>query len=100
MTNAIRNAELIILIQPPLTEVLKTKFHIDYPDIRRLADLLKTEAERLATEFGYFRLLNDCNHYDIDFKEFWNGRRYNFDEFVDAGDINSIQFVVIASLCG
>lgn len=87
------DAELMILDSAALTEVLKTKFHIDDdPDIQKLADLLKSEAERLAMEFGYFRLLNECKCYGINFKCFWDSRSYDFDEFVDAEDIDSIQF--------
>ncbi len=87
------DAELMILDSAALTEVLKTKFHIDDdPDIQKLADLLQSEAERLAMEFGYFRLLNDCKSYRISFKEFWENRRYDFDEFIDVDDIDSIRF--------
>lgn len=87
------DAELMILESDTLTDVLKKKFYRhDDPDIKKLANLLKTEAERLAMEFGYFRLLNDCKCYGISFKEFWKSRRYDFDEFVDGEDISSIQF--------
>ena len=87
------DAELMILNSAALTDVLKKKFYRDDdPDIKKLADLLQAEAERLAMEFGYFRLLNDCNRYYIDFKEFWNSRRYDFEEFIDAADIDSIRF--------
>lgn len=87
------DAELMILNAATVTDVLKTKFHHDDdPDIQKLADLLQTEAERLAMEFGYFRLLNDCKGYRISFKDFWKSRRYDFDEFVDAEDVESIQF--------
>lgn len=87
------DAELMILNSATLTDVLKKKFHSDDdPDIQKLADLLQTEAERLAMEFGYFRLLNDCKCYGINFKEFWESRRYDFDEFVDAEGIDSIRF--------
>lgn len=87
------NAELMILDSAALTDALKTKFYReDDPDIQKLADLLKTEAERLAMEVGYFRLLNELQCYGISFKEFWKGRRDNFDEFVDVEDIDKIQF--------
>ena len=86
------NAELMILASAALTDVLKEKFHCDYPEIQKLADLLKTEAERLAMEFGYFRLLNELKCYGISFKEFWKSRRYDFDEFVDIENIARIQF--------
>lgn len=92
------NAELMILNSAnsaALTDVLKTKFHSnskDDPDIQKLADLLQTEAERLAMEFGYFRLLNDCKCYRISFKKFWKSRGYDFEEFVDVTDVESVQF--------
>ncbi len=87
------NAELMILDSAALTDVLKTKFHIDDdPDIQKLADLLQSEAERLAMEFGYFRLLNDCNRYYISFKDFWKSRQYDYGKFIDAEDIDSIRF--------
>ena len=89
------DAELMILNSAnsaALTDVLKTKFHSkDDPNIQKLADLLQTEAERLAMEFGYFRLLNDCKDYGISFSDFWDSRHYRFDEFVDAEDIHSIK---------
>lgn len=76
-----------------LTDVLKTKFHLkDDPDIQRFALLLQTKAERLAMEFGYFRLLNDLKSYDISFSEFWESRRFDYDEFIDVDDVESIQF--------
>ena len=90
------DAELMILNSSNsaiLTDVLKPKFHRkDDPDIMKLADLLQSEAERLAMEFGYFRLLNDCKSYDISFSEFWESRRYDYDEFIDVEDVKSIQF--------
>ncbi|MCY3979099.1 MAG: hypothetical protein OXG23_13445 [Chloroflexi bacterium] len=91
------DAELMILNSAnsaALTDVLRTKFYRkDDPDIQKLADLLQTEAERLAMEFGYFRLLNDCfKDYRISFSDFWDSRCYRFDEFVDAEDIQSIKF--------
>lgn len=87
------NAELMILDSAALTDVLKEKFYLDDdPDIMKLADLLQTEAERLAMEFGYFRLLNELKCYGISFKEFWKSRCYDFDGFVDAKDIARIQF--------
>ena len=87
------DAELMILDSATLTDVLKPKFYLDDdPQIKILADLLQTEAELLAMEFGYFRLLNDCKSYCISFSEFWKSRRYAYDEFVDAEDIDSIQF--------
>ncbi len=99
--NCYPDAELMILNSAALTDVLKTKFHRDDdPDIQKLADLLQTEAERLAMEFGYFRLLNDCKSYGISFKEFWKSRGYDFDEFVDVTDVSLYNFVANVSLNG
>ncbi len=87
------DAELMILSSATLTDVLKEEFGLDNdPQIQILADRLKMEAELLSMEFGYFRLLNDCKSYYISFREFWESRRYDYDEFVDAVDIDSIQF--------
>ncbi len=87
------DAELMILDSAALTDVLKVKFYLDDdPDIKKLADLLQTEAKRLAMEFGYFRLLNELERYGISFKEFWESRCDDFDEFVDVEHIDSIQF--------
>ncbi len=86
------DAELIILNSATLTDVLNKEFGLDDdPDIQKLAEVVTTEAERLAMEFGYFRLLNDCKSFGINFKDFWKSRRYAYDEFVDAEDIDSIQ---------
>jgi len=76
-----------------LTDVFRAGFYSqDDPEIQRFADLLQTEAERLAMEFGYFRLLNDCKRYCISFRDFWESRRYDYDEFLDVEDVESIQF--------
>ena len=87
------DAELMILNSATLADVLKTKFLPQRRSGHTETCLLTTdEAERLAMEFGYFRLLNDCKCYGISFKEFWKSCRYDFEEFVDAEEIDSIQF--------
>ena len=58
--------ESILLNSPALKKVLRHS--IDTDDIERLhefADKLKKEALRLATEFGYFRLLNHIKDFGL-----------------------------------
>ena len=49
--------------------------------IEDFADRLATQAFLFGMEFGYFRLLNDCEKYGINFNSFWE--THQLDEFID-----------------
>ena len=90
------DAELMSLCSPALAAVLikaseNSEQGYNAKQIWYFASRLKREALRLAMEFGYFRLLNDCNCYCIGFRDFWDSNRYDFTEFVDTDDTDSIQ---------
>ncbi len=63
--------ELILLSSPALKKVLRNELYsFEIEKIHELADKLTCEALRLATEYGYFRLLNHLNDYGIRFRDF------------------------------
>ena len=58
--------ESIVLSSPTLKRVLRNElYNYDIEEIHKLADKLKCDALRLATEYGYFRLLNDLQNYGL-----------------------------------
>ncbi len=64
------DSELILFNSPALTDIFKGFF--DTPDILEMDDFaraLRDEAHRLASEFGYFRLLNHVEDYGLKFKD-------------------------------
>ena len=86
--------EMMILSSATLLEVSKQM--VDYDDdlqINVFPENLQNEAERLAMEFGYFRLLNDCRDCGIDFKGFeyrYQPGFINFEE-TDFIDIDAME---------
>ena len=87
--------ESLLLKSDALRKVLRHS--IDADDIQQLhdfADKLKKEAQRLAMEFGYFRLLNHLNDY---------GLRCNSIRFENVIDSNTLQLdeeLVASKLAG
>lgn len=80
------DAEIILLRSSTLTDVIAEKLgHCDYEEVRRFTDQLQSAAEKLAMEFGYFRLLSYCKGYEIGFREFWESHLY--DEFIDSDSL-------------
>ena len=58
--------ESLLLCSPALKKVLRNVlYNFDIEETHRLADKLTSEALRLATEYGYFRLLNHLNCYGL-----------------------------------
>ena len=58
--------ESILLDSPALRKVLRHSINAeDIEWLHEFADKLKREAQRLAMEFGYFRLLNHLNDYGL-----------------------------------
>lgn len=75
--------ESIVLSSPALKKVLRNElYNYDIEEIHRLADKLTSEALRLATEYGHFRLLNHLNDY---------GLRCNSICFADVIDSDSLE---------
>lgn len=82
------DAEIILLRSSALTDVIADKLDTnDYQLVERFTDELRSAGEKLAMQFGYFRLLNELRDYGIDFKGFWENHRY--DEFIDS-DLRTI----------
>lgn len=76
------DAESILLDSGALKKVLRHSINADdMEQIHQFADTLITEAQRLAMEFGYFRLLNECEQYGISFNCFW--KAHNIVDFID-----------------
>ena len=75
--------ESILLDSPALRKVLRHSISAEEIEpIHAFADKLKQEAQRLATEFGYFRLLNHLNDY---------GLRCNSIRFHEIIDIDTLE---------
>ena len=61
--------EVILLQSPALSKVLRHELpDKDVDAIHDFADLLNRESQRLAAEIGYFRWLNEVEHYGLNFK--------------------------------
>ncbi len=61
--------EVILLQSPALRKVLRHELpDKDIDAIHDFADLLNRESQRLAAEIGYFRWLNEVEHYGLNFK--------------------------------
>jgi len=70
--------ESLLLCSPALKKVLRNNLYsYDVDEIHAFADKLFSEAQRLAAEFGFFRLLNHLKDYGIRFRDF------DFSEFID-----------------
>lgn len=87
--------ESILLDSGALKKVLRHSIHIDdMEQIHQFADKLTTESQRLAMEFGYFRLLNHLNDY---------GLRLNaiqFEEVIDCACLELDRKLVASKLSG
>ena len=65
------DSETMLLNSPALKKFLRNHcYNLDIDKIHQFADKLVGEAQRLAAEFGYFRLLNHCQDYGIKFEDF------------------------------
>ena len=86
------DAESILLDSDALRKVLRHSIHADDTEkLHSFADKLKSEAQRLAMEFGYFRLFNHLNDdYDL---------RCNAIRFADVIDCATLELdrVLVAS---
>ncbi|MCY4019236.1 MAG: DUF4435 domain-containing protein [Chloroflexi bacterium] len=87
--------ESILLESPALRKVLRHSINADdMQQLHEFADKLKCEAQRLAAEFGYFRLLNHLNDY---------GLRCNsipFHEIIDRDTLELDRDLVASRLAG
>ncbi|MYD11594.1 MAG: DUF4435 domain-containing protein [Chloroflexi bacterium] len=63
--------ESLLLCSPALKKVLRNHlYNYNVDEIHAFADRLACNAQRLAAEFGYFRLLNHLEDYGIRFRDF------------------------------
>ena len=61
--------EMILLRSDALRKVLRHELeNAESDDAHAFADALTRDSHRLAAEVGYFRLLNECNNYGLNFK--------------------------------
>lgn len=68
--NCCPDMELILLNSPALKKVLRNHFYnYDVEKIHDFAEKLTQDTQRLAAEFGYFRLLNHLEDYGLKFKD-------------------------------
>ncbi len=87
--------ELILLSSPALKKVLRNElYNFDIEEIHKFADKLKCEAQRLATEYGYFRLLNHLYEYGL------HCNSICFDEVIDSDTLELDRELVASKLTG
>lgn len=76
--------ESLLLNSNALKKLLRNHlYRFDIERVHEFAEKLKAEAQRLASEFGYFRLLNYIGNYGISFKEMW--KKYCHGDFILVG---------------
>lgn len=91
------DSETLVLNSDALKKLLRNHLHrFEIAQVHEFAEKLREEAQRLASEFGYFRLLNYIENYGISFKNFW--KRYRHGDFIlieeRIKDINREDFCV------
>ena len=75
--------ESLLLNSDALKKLLRNhlyRFDIEIEKVHDFAEKLRTEAQRLASEFGYFRLVNYVGDYGVSFKEIW--KKYRHGDFI------------------
>ncbi len=89
------DAEAILLDSGALKKVLRHSIHVeDMEQIHQFADTLITEAQRLAVEFGYFRLLNHLKDYGL------RCNAIRFEEVIDCASLELDRVLVASKLSG
>ena len=87
--------ESVLLDSPALKKVLRHSIDTDdFDELHAFADKLKKEAQRLAMEFGYFRLLNHLNDYGL------RCNAIRFEEVLDNGTLELDLELVASKLAG
>ncbi|MDE2858227.1 MAG: DUF4435 domain-containing protein [Chloroflexota bacterium] len=87
--------ESILLHSPALRKVLRHSINADeIEQLHAFADTLKIEAQRLATELGYFRLLNHLNDYGL------RCNSIRFAEVIDRDTLELDRDLVASKLAG
>ncbi len=92
--NRCPDLEMILLQSPALKMAMRCALNgeeIDTAD--RFTDTLYTLSQKLAAEFGYFRLLNELEDYGINFKKFNYRHKKDYINFRDADfiDVEKLQ---------
>ena len=92
--NRCPDLEMILLQSPALKMSMRCALNgeeIDTAD--RFTDTLYTLSQKLAAEFGYFRLLNELEDYGINFKKFNYRHKKDYINFRDADfiDVEKLQ---------
>lgn len=88
--------ESLLLSSDALKKVLRHSINVDdMEQIHQFADRLKTEAQRLAIEFGYFRLLNYLND---DYSLRCNA--IQFEDVIDCAALELDRVLVASKLSG
>ncbi len=87
--------ESLLLNSDALKKVLRHSINIDDTEqIHQFADRLKAEAQRLAIEFGYFRLLNHLKDYGL------RCNAIRFEDVIDCAALELDRVMVASKLSG